>query len=174
MNFWEGIQQCPAIQKRRRERCSPFGQSNPEDSRFFEGYLQPNEASESRSDSDRRRSKITLVIFIFPSLEINDRISSSCQTPKHTFLLPASHNYLSTLSSKTAIDSKTKLLLFVTEECYPAEIEDNHHLAKRIGSNQWSLDSIPLCIKRLKNCMFKIKKRNFTQPDTTVKNYLRC
>eukprot|EP00593_Proboscia_inermis_P009962 CAMPEP_0171325136 /NCGR_PEP_ID=MMETSP0816-20121228/116618_1 /TAXON_ID=420281 /ORGANISM="Proboscia inermis, Strain CCAP1064/1" /LENGTH=448 /DNA_ID=CAMNT_0011824235 /DNA_START=347 /DNA_END=1693 /DNA_ORIENTATION=+ len=47
--------------------------------------------------------------------------------------------------------NKTKLSSFVTEECYPAEIEYDQHLAKRIGSDRWSLDAIPPCVERLKN-----------------------
>lgn len=53
--------------------------------------------------------------------------------------------------SPELIALKATLNQFVVEKCQPAELEYEHHMKNRIGSNRWTMDAIPPCIERLKD-----------------------
>ena len=59
---------------------------------------------------------------------------------------------------------KEKLEKFVIEQCQPAEIEFEKHLENRVGSDRWTLDAVPPCIRRLKNEAKKLGLWNLFLP----------
>lgn len=59
---------------------------------------------------------------------------------------------------------KRKLDWFVENECIPAEVEYQAHMAKRYGSQRWTDEAIPPCLHRLKASAKKLRLWNLFLP----------
>jgi acyl-CoA dehydrogenase len=63
---------------------------------------------------------------------------------------------------------KRKLDWFVNNECIPAEMEYETHMATRYGSQRWTDEAIPPCLVRLKESAKKLGLWNLFLPPKYV------